>query len=123
MDLIEVGRPVEWSVSCAGATTKVDRVAQAFAETGKIPHPAILGTIVVAGGTADVSLQGETRVLGIVEVLFAEEHVGGKRLAGDRVVGGDEADVLTSAIDDLRDIVGGDAAAHEVVDIESATVG
>ena len=42
LNLVEVGGPVQWSVTQAGATAEVDCVAQAFAESGEVPDSAVM---------------------------------------------------------------------------------
>jgi hypothetical protein len=95
-----------------------------FAEAGEVPDAAVVPGVGVAGCARNVFLKREAVVLGVVEVLLAEQDVGRERFGGH---GGHVAEqcwrIGRRRCGSTADVVGGHAAVHEVLDEERFAIG
>ena len=103
-------------------STQVYSVAEALAETGQVPHAAIMAAVVVAGRATEVGITRKPNVIRIVEEALSEQNLRPKLFRTTRGAGGDERRLRNAPINQLTDIVNPDTAVHEVVDIQCPAV-
>ena len=122
LQLVEVVAPVQEPLA-RRAPAQADRVAQAFAEAGQVPHPAVAAAVVVAGGAAHVAVARQARVARVVEELLAFEHRRAQLLGAHGRQGGERRHVDRARAQQRRQVEHADGAVHEVVDVQPLAVG